>query len=350
MSMDGVRQDFVIAKRPPGTGDLRVELAVTGAEPRPLAYGARLVLDGSGRKLAYNRLRAVDAQGRELAARMEVTAATRLAVRGGGCRRPPIRCALTPPSAMPTGSAWEPFPGRMIGCMRRWWMVLAISTLAATSRRGRISIANCIAKWDGSAWSALGSGMEGQLWPSVGALAVSGTDTCMREAASRRRAGAPANRIAKWNGSAWSALGSGMNGRCLCAGGVGHGSVCGRQLHHGGWGRGQPDCQMEREHLVGLGFGDGRQLGLGCAGGVRHGPVCGRRFHYGGRSASQPYCQMERERLVGLGLGMNSMRHLRWRCRARICMRGAVSPRRAGRRPTALPNGTAARGRPWARG
>jgi hypothetical protein len=72
VSVDGVRQDFLIEQRPAGDGELRVELEVTGARAEPLVNGARLVLDGSGRKLAYNRLRVVDATGRELPARMEV--------------------------------------------------------------------------------------------------------------------------------------------------------------------------------------------------------------------------------------------------------------------------------------
>ena len=38
---------------------------------------------------------------------------------------------------------------------------------------------------------------------------------CMREARSPRRAASSANRVAKWNGSAWSALGSGVNGMVL---------------------------------------------------------------------------------------------------------------------------------------
>jgi len=63
-----------------GEGGLRVELAVAGAKVEALVNGARLVLDGSGRKLAYNRLRVVDAQGRELPARMEVAAINRLAL------------------------------------------------------------------------------------------------------------------------------------------------------------------------------------------------------------------------------------------------------------------------------
>jgi hypothetical protein len=33
-----------------------------------------------------------------------------------------------------------------------------------------------IAKWDGSSWTALGSGMDGEYYPAVSALAVSGSD------------------------------------------------------------------------------------------------------------------------------------------------------------------------------
>ena len=85
--MDGVRQDFVIEARStlnltlnPRAGTLRLELDVTGARAEPLVNGARLVLDGSGRKLAYSRLRVVDAAGRELRAELQVITATRLAV------------------------------------------------------------------------------------------------------------------------------------------------------------------------------------------------------------------------------------------------------------------------------
>ncbi len=72
VSVDGVRQDFVIAQRPAGTGDLRVELALSGARAEATAYGAKVILEGSGRALAYSRLRATDAAGQELKARLEV--------------------------------------------------------------------------------------------------------------------------------------------------------------------------------------------------------------------------------------------------------------------------------------
>jgi hypothetical protein len=74
---------------------------------------------------------------------------------------------------------------------------------------GAVTNANCIAQWNGSSWSALGSGMNG----AVGALAVSGGilyaggdfDFTADYAVE-------ANAVAQWNGSSWSALGSGMGG------------------------------------------------------------------------------------------------------------------------------------------
>ncbi|PYI89680.1 MAG: hypothetical protein DME26_00400 [Verrucomicrobia bacterium] len=50
--MDGVRQDFIIEQRPVGAGPLRIELAVAGAKVKPMADGARLVLEKSGREIA----------------------------------------------------------------------------------------------------------------------------------------------------------------------------------------------------------------------------------------------------------------------------------------------------------
>jgi hypothetical protein len=73
--------------------------------------------------------------------------------------------------------------------------------------------ANYIAQWNGSAWSALGSGMGGDspFAPSVSALAVSGT-TLYAGGYFTTAGGVTANYIAQWNGSAWSALGSGIGG------------------------------------------------------------------------------------------------------------------------------------------
>ena len=64
--------------------------------------------------------------------------------------------------------------------------------------------ANYVAKWNGSAWSALGSGMNNYVY----ALAVSGSDL-YAGGDFTTAGGSTANHIAKWNGSAWSALGQG---------------------------------------------------------------------------------------------------------------------------------------------
>jgi hypothetical protein len=66
-----------------------------------------------------------------------------------------------------------------------------------------------IAKWNGSTWSALGSGLNGY-GHSVKAIAVSGTDVYVGRSFAQA-GGVTANCIAKWNGSAWSALGTGTN-------------------------------------------------------------------------------------------------------------------------------------------
>jgi len=75
VSMDGVRQDFVLPERPGGAGELTVRLAVSGATIEPASEGPQLVLvpqGGTGRKIAYSRLRVTDSNGKELPARMEV--------------------------------------------------------------------------------------------------------------------------------------------------------------------------------------------------------------------------------------------------------------------------------------
>lgn len=65
--------------------------------------------------------------------------------------------------------------------------------------------ANYVAKWNGNTWSALGFGTDGP----VNALAVSGTDVYAGGGFSSA-SGVLTNRIAKWDGNAWSALGPGV--------------------------------------------------------------------------------------------------------------------------------------------
>jgi hypothetical protein len=72
--------------------------------------------------------------------------------------------------------------------------------------------ANYVAKWNGNAWSALGSGVSGGSFLAVYALASSGAD--LYAGGGFTTAGTAAvNCVAKWNGSSWSALDSGVTNR-----------------------------------------------------------------------------------------------------------------------------------------
>src|SRR6266702_3317320 len=81
-----------------------------------------------------------------------------------------------------------------------------------------------IAKWDGSSWSALGSGMD----DGVSALAVSGSDL-YAGGGFTTAGGSAANYVAKWDGNSWSALGSGMDGPVSAL------AVSGSDLYAGGY-------------------------------------------------------------------------------------------------------------------
>jgi hypothetical protein len=67
-------------------------------------------------------------------------------------------------------------------------------------------ISGGISRWNGTAWSSLGTGMNG----SVNRLAIGGSDL-YAVGSFTTAGGGSANRIAKWNGTAWSALGTGLD-------------------------------------------------------------------------------------------------------------------------------------------
>src|SRR6185436_11392597 len=89
-----------------------------------------------------------------------------------------------------------------------------------------------VAKWNGSSWSALGSGIgnvPGQN-TEVNALAVSGNDLYVGGRFTAA-GGLAATNVAKWNGSSWSALGSGIGGGFFVYGGVSALAVSGSDLY-----------------------------------------------------------------------------------------------------------------------
>jgi len=81
-----------------------------------------------------------------------------------------------------------------------------------------------IAKWDGTTWSALGTGVNGDVYD----ILINGTDLYV--AGSFTSAGGVANtsRIAKWNGTTWSALGTGLSGQTYTI------AISGANLYAGG--------------------------------------------------------------------------------------------------------------------
>lgn len=70
---------------------------------------------------------------------------------------------------------------------------------------------NRIAQWNGTAWSSVGAGAENGVNGSVYALAASGTDLHVGGAFTLAGTVANTTRIAKWNGAVWSAIGTGAN-------------------------------------------------------------------------------------------------------------------------------------------
>ena len=92
--------------------------------------------------------------------------------------------------------------------------------------------ASRIAKWNGIAWSALGGGLlyrndNGNNYAICNTIAVSGSDIYVGGIFTSVN-GVSANYIAKLNGTTWSALGGGLNGECNAI------AVCESNIYVGG--------------------------------------------------------------------------------------------------------------------
>ena len=208
VSADGVRQDFLIAERPAGTGNLRVDLAVDGAKTEALGGAARLVLPASGRKLDYHGLRVTDATGRQLTARLDAASSTTLAiyVEDDGASYP-VRIDPTISDSDWTALCKSSGPDGVVRA-------------AATGYPGELYIGgdfvtvgdlivNHVAKWNGSEWSALGRGTQTTVlalgW-SGGRLYVGGY---FRYATNAGGMEVHTGCIAGWDGIGWTRLGEG---------------------------------------------------------------------------------------------------------------------------------------------
>lgn len=75
-------------------------------------------------------------------------------------------------------------------------------------------LASNVARWDGTRWSTLGSGLTGQLpWAYCATVFDDGTGPSLVVGGTFTEAGGvPVLNIAAWNGATWSPLGAGLNG------------------------------------------------------------------------------------------------------------------------------------------
>ncbi|HEX5050146.1 MAG TPA: hypothetical protein VFZ65_00110, partial [Planctomycetota bacterium] len=111
------------------------------------------------------------------------------------------------------GSSWSPLGSGIGG----WVYALAAmpnGDLVAGGYFGQAggTPVNNVARWNGSSWSALGAGISGTLNPRVDAFAVRANGELVVGGTFAQAGGTLANNIARWNGSSWSPLGTGTAG------------------------------------------------------------------------------------------------------------------------------------------
>ena len=111
------------------------------------------------------------------------------------------------------GSTWHPLAGGGPYCyaMTNIANDLYVGGQFTSINGGNVSVNN-LARWDGSNWYDVGSGVSGMPFnTSINALTTRGNELVV--GGNFTMAGTtPANNIAIWNGSQWSALGDGLNG------------------------------------------------------------------------------------------------------------------------------------------
>ena len=211
VSVDGVRQDFIVLQSPQGSGDLCLELSLDGAVAEPISSGVQIKMNGSGRHLSYQRLKVSDAGGRSLQAFWEVSGTNQICIRVADAG------AQYPVRIDPTFSDtdWVGTGGTLSNQSPLWTdgTIYSFARIGTSlyvggtfTTAGGVTATN-IAMWDGSKWSTLGSGIDGPVY----ALAVSGTNI-YAGGLFTTAGGVTASNVAKWNGSTWSALGNGTGG------------------------------------------------------------------------------------------------------------------------------------------
>jgi trimeric autotransporter adhesin len=112
------------------------------------------------------------------------------------------------------GSAWHALGSGVDSYEVRAMVVLPNGDLVAGGNftlAGGVPVHH-IARWNGSTWSPLGSGLSGGVFGTwVQSLCVLPDGDLIAGGNFTMAGGVSANRVARWNGSSWSALGSGID-------------------------------------------------------------------------------------------------------------------------------------------
>jgi hypothetical protein len=113
-----------------------------------------------------------------------------------------------------TGSVWSPLGSGMGGASRDVY-ALALLPNGDIVAGGEFTTAGGapvggIARWNGTTWGALGSGVAGTTTPAVLALQVMPNGDIVAGGRFSSAGGVAANNIARWDGAQWSALGPGL--------------------------------------------------------------------------------------------------------------------------------------------
>jgi trimeric autotransporter adhesin len=260
-SADGIRQNFVIAKRPAGKGKLLLELAVNGARASMMKNNIELTI-ATGRRLLYGKLKAIDAKGKTLNAGMKAMSGNllKISVDDTGADYPVVidptifdedwieinnrwiwsglvkTFAYSKECIYAGGDLTAGFKHHIAKWDGNRWGSIAlgdsvdINAMACDSAEnlyvagvfnaiGNFAAKN-IAKWDGSRWRQLGAGLNGEIF----SLAVDSTGAVFAGGSFRTAGEDSVEFIAGWDGKKWNALGTGMNGyvRALVANGKGN--------------------------------------------------------------------------------------------------------------------------------
>lgn len=207
VSIEGLRQDFVLDERPAGSGPLRLRLKVDGAACESIAEGVKLVLEGSGRELAYSKLKVTDARGKEYAAMMRAASSSMIEIVVAD------EAAAYPLRIDPTLSDadWVSLNNDLLGTLGTidCFADDGAGNLYAGgtfTRIGGITASN-IARWDGTRWWPLGSGVDNR----VTCIAF-GDGNLYAGGWFSTAGGTTAFSTARWDGTAWHTLGAGVGG------------------------------------------------------------------------------------------------------------------------------------------